>query len=117
MKIVSRYYLHSHEYLEICRSYQAIYETLVVKDVQSQDTSMVTEGQPQWIPVSITPIASLLVGPSVSAVLGNSWTSLQQELACSVSDIVKSLQSLPHPEPAVDHGYQVFFVAASRNNS
>lgn len=52
-----RYYSHNHEYLEICRSYQAIYETLVKNEVQSSDTAMVTEGQAEWVPVSSSPLA------------------------------------------------------------
>jgi 26S proteasome regulatory subunit N5 len=50
-ELMIRYYSHNHEYLEICRSYQAIYETLVKNEVQSSDTAMVTEGQAEWVPI------------------------------------------------------------------
>ncbi|CAK9208786.1 unnamed protein product [Sphagnum troendelagicum] len=39
-ELLIRYYSHSQDYLEICRSYQAIYETATVKEDPSQ-----------WIPV------------------------------------------------------------------
>jgi hypothetical protein len=41
MFVLSRYYSHKQDYLEICRSYQAIYETASVKEDPSQ-----------WIPVN-----------------------------------------------------------------
>ena len=53
MSTLCRYYAHNHEYLEISRSYQAIYEALVKSEAQSSDTAMAVEGQPEWVPVSI----------------------------------------------------------------
>jgi 26S proteasome regulatory subunit N5 len=40
-ELLIRYYSHKQDYLEICRSYQAIYETASVKEDPSQ-----------WIPVN-----------------------------------------------------------------
>lgn len=48
-----RYYAHNHEYLEMCRCYQAIYEGLVKSEAETSDTAMAVEGQPEWVPVSI----------------------------------------------------------------
>lgn len=53
MLILTRYYAHNHEYLEMCRSYMAIYEALVKDESSYSDTAMAVEGQPEWVPVSV----------------------------------------------------------------
>jgi 26S proteasome regulatory subunit N5 len=50
-ELMIRYYAHNHEYLEMCRSYQAIYEALVKNEAQSSDTAMAVEGQQEWVPI------------------------------------------------------------------
>ena len=53
MLALRRFYAHNHEYLEMCRCYQAIYEALVKSEAPSSDTAMTVEGQLEWVPVSI----------------------------------------------------------------
>ncbi|KAG0570069.1 hypothetical protein M758_6G131100 [Ceratodon purpureus] len=50
-ELMIRYYAHGHEYLEMSRSYQAIYEALVKSEAESSDTAMAVEGQPEWVPI------------------------------------------------------------------
>lgn len=53
MLTLCRYNAHNQEYLEMCRSYRAIYEGLVKSEAETSDTAMAVEGQPEWVPVSI----------------------------------------------------------------